>query len=167
MKYQANRNYNSNDLIMTPEPLAKKIVEYFQPTGVVLEPCKGTGHFLKYFPVNSPWCEIVEGKDFFDYYQPVDWIITNPPWSKIRSFLQHSLLLADNVVFLMTINHLWTKARLRDLDRQEFGIREIIMVDTPKEFPQLGFQLGIVHLQGGYDGDIKLTDWRTNLAGRD
>ena len=42
----------------------------------------------------------------------MDWIITNPPWSQIRRFLQHALSLADHVVFLFTINHLWTRARL-------------------------------------------------------
>jgi len=161
MKMQANRDYASNDLIMTPEPLARRIIDYFQPSGIVLEPCRGSGNFYNYMPPNSLWCEITEGKDFMQFRQQVDWIITNPPWSKMRQFLQHSMLLADNIVFLMTINHLWTRARIRDIYSNYFGIVEIIMIDTPEEFPQLGFQLGIVHLKGGYEGDIKLTDWRT------
>ena len=33
MKYQANRNYVSNDSVMTPIPLAKALVEHFQPKG--------------------------------------------------------------------------------------------------------------------------------------
>jgi len=161
MKHQANRNYISNDLIMTPEPLARKIIEYFQPKGVVLEPCKGSGNFYKYMPPGRLWCEITEGVDFTQFHQKVDWIITNPPWSKIRQFLQCSMLVADNVVFLMTINHLWTRARISDIYDSYFGIAEIIMIDTPNNFPPLGFQLGVVHLKGGYEGPVKLTDWRS------
>ena len=160
MKYQPNRNYASNDLIMTPEPLASAIVKHFLPEGEILEPCKGTGNFLKFLPPGTAWCEITEGKDFFSYWEYTDWIITNPPWSQIRTFLLHSMEIAWNVVFLMTLNHLWTKARLRDMTLLEHAIREIILIDTPSEFPQSGFQLGVVHLQKYYTGQITLTDWR-------
>jgi hypothetical protein len=71
-------------------------------------------------------------RDFFAYSQPVNWIVTNPPWSQIRRFLQHALSLADHVVFLMTINHLWTRARQRDIKSAGFGLREIVLFDTPK-----------------------------------
>jgi len=157
MKYQPNRNYVSNDCVMTPEHLAKAIVEHFKPSGKCLEPCKGTGNFLKYLPEGSFWCELSEGKDFFDFNERVDWIITNPPFSKMRAFLNHSLELADNIVFLVTINHLWTKARLRDIFNLNFGIKEICLVNTPKEFPQTGFQLGCIYLKKGYTGDIRFS----------
>ena len=62
--------------------------------------------------------------------------------------------LADNVYFLFTINHLWTKARLRDIKSHNFGIKEICIFDTPKEFQPSGFQCGMVHLQRGYTGEI-------------
>ena len=65
--------------------------------------------------------------------------------------------LANDIVFLITINHLWTKARLRDINEAGFGIKEIMMVNTPKEFPPIGFQLGAIHLQRKWKGDIKLT----------
>jgi hypothetical protein len=146
MKYQPNRNYVSNDDIETPEELAREIVEHFKPSGRILEPCCGNGVFLRYLPSDTDWCEIKRGRDFFKWTERVDWIITNPPWSQIRRFLQHSMEMADHVVFLMTINHLWTRARLRDIHQAGFSIREICTVATPEEFPQLGFQLGVVHL---------------------
>jgi hypothetical protein len=158
MKNQPNRNYKSNDCITTPEYLAKALIEHFKPSGKILEPCKGTGNFLKYLPEGTLWCEISEGRDFYEFNEKVDWIITNPPWSKIRKFLQHSLKIANNVCFLFTINHLWTKARLRDIKEADFGIKEICLFDTPDNFPPLGFQIGMVHLQRGYSGDIKLTE---------
>ncbi len=157
MKSQPNRNYKSNDEVMTPDYLAKRVVEYFRPRGKILEPCSGDGAFLKYFP-NAEWCEINKGKDFFDFNEKVRWIITNPPWSKIRDFLKHSMEISENVVFLMTINHLWTKARLRDIKEAGFGVRKIIMFDTPKEFPQSGFQLGAIQLKKGYRQDIIFMD---------
>lgn len=106
MKNQPNRNYKSNDKIMTPLYLTKLIVNYFNPKGIILEPCKGSGNFLKFLPIHSLWCEIDEGIDFFNFQEKVNWIITNPPWSKVRDFLYHSMELSENIVFLMTINHL-------------------------------------------------------------
>jgi len=162
MKSQPNRDYNSNDVVMTPDKLAYEIIQNFLPTSVLLtgkmlEPCCGNGAFLKYM-TGADWCEINKDRDFFDYDKKVDWIITNPPWSKIRPFLQHSMEVADNIVFLVTVNHLWTKARIRDIKEAGFGIKEIMLVDMPKEFPQSGFQLGAIHLQRDWKGDIKFND---------
>lgn len=156
MKNQPNRNYKSDDVVMTPIDLAERLVRHFEPKGKGLEPCCGSGNILRFLD-NADWCEITKGKDFFDYNGKVDYIFTNPPFSKIRAFLQKSMEVADNIYFLFTINHLWTKARLRDIAEQGFGIAEICIFDTPKEFPQSGFQFGMVHLARGYIGDIKFT----------
>jgi hypothetical protein len=104
------------------------------------------------------WCEIKAGRNFFDWTERVDWIVTNPPWSQIRPFLQHAMRVADNVVFLLTINHVWTKARIRDVQEAGFGIREIVLVDMPATFPQSGFQLGAVHFRRGWRGEIRLSE---------
>ena len=151
---QPNRNYTSDDVVMTPIELAEKLVKYFNPQGKGLEPCCGTGNILKFLD-NADWCEISKGKDFFEYNSKVDYIFTNPPFSKIRKFLQHSMELADNIYFICTINHLWTKARLRDIESAGFGVKEICIFDTPKNFPQTGFQLGMFYIQRGWNGDIR------------
>lgn len=158
MRYQPNRDYDSNDVIQTPVDLARRIAHHFAPTGRVLEPCRGQGHFLRCLPAGTEWCEIAEGRDFFAWSKPVDWIVTNPPWSQIRTFLQHAMTVADNIVFLMTVNHVWTKARIRDITTAGFGIREIALVEMPLTFPQSGFQLGAVHVARGWRGDITLSD---------
>lgn len=150
MKYQPNRNYQSNDVVQTPLHLAQRIVAHFNPHGNILEPCRGEGNFYRFLK-NADWCEISQGVDFFDYNKRVDWIITNPPWSKIRPFLQHAMTVSDNIVFLITINHLWTKARIRDIQNSGFGIKEICLVEMPKSFPQSGFQLGAIHLLRGWN----------------
>jgi hypothetical protein len=155
-------NTKREDCIQTPRRVAGALIQHFYPTGKILEPCKGEGNFIKEIEegidqdfYELDWCEIIDGKDFFNYNKKVDWIITNPPYSKLRRFLQHSLEIADNIVFLTTINHLWLRARIRDIEEADFGIKEIVIFNTPENFPQTGFQIGAFHLQRGYKGDIK------------
>lgn len=158
MRYQANRDYVSNDDIQTPPGLGRQLVAHFAPSGRILEPCAGEGHILDCLPPGSAWCEIKRGRDFFAHDAHYDWIITNPPWSRIRAFLVHSFAHADNVVFLMTVNHVWTKARLREMRSAGFGLREILLVPTPPGFPPTGFQLGAIHYQRGYQGPLGLAE---------
>ncbi len=157
MRSQPNRDYDSNDDVQTPVELAEALVAHFQPTGKILEPCRGDGNFLRFLP-GAQWCEIKEGRDFMDWNDKVDWIITNPPWSQIRAFMAHAMRVSDHVVFLLTINHIWTKARIRDMLAAGFGIRQIVLVDMPPSFPQSGFQLGAVHVARGWTGPIQLTN---------
>jgi len=153
-------NTKREDCVMTPQDLANALVEHFKPHGKVLEPCKGTGNFIRAIEgygqnVSILWCEITEGKDFFNFKDKVDWIITNPPYSKMRKFIQQSMKVSDNIVFLTTINHLWLKARIRDIEKEGFGIKEIVIFETPDSFPQSGFQIGAFYLKKDYIGDIK------------
>lgn len=144
---------NGNDKIYTPDDVAVKIVNHFNPSGRLLEPCRGGGAFTRAMPT-ADWFEIDDGKDFFEADGKWDWIITNPPYSIYRPFMNKSFDVADNVVFLQLINATFYKARLRDIIDKGFGIREMVCVDTPKEFPQFGFQMGCVHYKRGYFGDI-------------
>ena len=94
---------NPNDVVFTPDWLAKQIVNMFPIEGKVLEPCKGEGAFLQYLPDDADWCEIAEGKNYYDYEKKVDWIVTNPPYSDFNRFLDHSFDLADNIVLLVPV----------------------------------------------------------------
>ena len=145
-------NRPEQDVVYTPSYLAKQIVDHFKPTGLILEPCKGGGVFQDL--LNGDWCEIVEGVDFFDYTKSPDWIVTNPPWSMIRQFLEHSFKIeAKNVVYLCNLNALVTKARLNLIKDNGYGIKEFYCVDTPKlNWPQTGFQLAATHIKKGYTG---------------
>jgi hypothetical protein len=66
------------DVVYTPAWCAADMVDHFQPSGRVLDPCKGVGVFLDYLP-DAEWCEITEGRDFFDWHDQVDWVVSNPP----------------------------------------------------------------------------------------
>lgn len=149
---------SGNDVVFTPDDVAKQIVDSLPVMGSVLEPCKGAGAFLRAFEgvksISSvEWCELSEGVDFFDYRGKVGWIITNPPFSKFADFLEHSMRVADNVVFLVTVNHFMTKKRIRLMKEAGFWFRRIEMIPTPKTFPQSGFQVAVVWIKKGYNGE--------------
>ena len=147
-----------NDRIMTPDETAKMIVQHFMPCGRILEPCKGDGAFVRAMP-GCDWCEIDEGRDFLEVRGHWDWIVTNPPWSRIRDFIQHSMEVADNIVFLCLINAWFMSARQRDIAQSRFGLVEVLHVQTPpKPWPQAGFSLGAGWLRRGWSGS---TTFRT------
>ena len=110
------KNTPDKDLVMTPESLAIDIIKHYKPTGKILDPSRGDGAFYNNFDTdNKDWCELSEGKDFFDYNETVDWIITNPPWSLMREFLDHAMKIANDIVYLTSINHYTTKRRISDM----------------------------------------------------
>jgi hypothetical protein len=150
-----------NDNVNTPVELAQRIIGHFSPRGTALDPCRGGGAFYDNLKVycKTDWCEINEGVNFFTAPMPdvrYDWVITNPPWSQMRPFLQKSMQVADNVVFLCLINAFFMKARVRDMLAAEFGMKEILHLATPpKPWPQTGFALGAVHIERGWSGPTK------------
>ena len=63
----------------------------------------------------------------------------------------------DRVYTPATNNHIFAmKARRRDIKEAGFYIREELLVDTPKAFPQSGFQLSAILLTR-QKGDCKIS----------
>lgn len=154
------RNMPSTDLVMTPPELAAEIIQHFPLQGRVLDPARGLGSFYSQLPTTTEnlWCEVREGVNFFTWNDPVDWIITNPPWSLMRRWLSHSFKLAPNIVLLSVLTHFCTRARLRDLAAAGYGLREFYCVPQPKrQWPSSGFQLGAMHIERGYTGPLHFT----------
>lgn len=140
-----------NDMYYTPNDIAKLIVEYFKPTGTILEPCAGNGVFLQYIPT-AKWCEISKGINFFEYKEKVNWIITNPPFSKITPFLIHSMQLANNIVFLINVPALFTIKRVREIHNNNYGIKKILYIKQADTYKHTGRQLAAVYLKRGHTG---------------
>lgn len=159
MKYMPFRNTDTNDIVYTPEDLAQSFVSHFEPKGFGLDPARGRGAFYNAFTGEKDWCEILEGRDFFAYTKKVDYIMTNPPWSLMRKFLNHAYEISDNIYFLVTLSHCFTRARIADMEKAGFNLRELCMCKTPKskEWPTSGLQLGMAWWQRGYKGGINLT----------
>jgi len=150
------------DRVMTPDFLAKFVVDYFKPSGVCLEPCKGEGSIYNYLPEPKLWCEIDDGRDFFDFdvnlYKKIDWIITNPPFSIYDKFLRKCWEVADNVVVVCPLQKLF-KSQNMDKSLVEYGgLKEIVVVGGGHKFNfPFGFLVGFMYFKRGYVGDIKLT----------
>jgi hypothetical protein len=161
-------NAPERDVVLTPPDLAAAVIAHFAPQmrGRALDPAKGAGAFYDALPghLDRYWCEVSEGRDFFEWRAPVDWIITNPPWSKLRAFTQHAMSVSDNIVWLVHMPNITTKARLRDLEEHGFGVAELVWVDTPRGWPQSGFQLVAAHLKRGYSGPWKQSPLNHHVA---
>lgn len=161
-----------NDKVFTNPLFAKRIVDYFQPTGICYDPCRGFlkdkkgkdgGAFYNALPEPKFYSELEEGKDCLDFHEQVDWSITNPPWSAkaYRSVSGHLFSISQNVVLLTRLDvALGTYARLRDSISRGHGLKEIIVCKHEDAgFNPRGFILGVFHWQKNYTGDTKWTYW--------
>ena len=148
-----------NDLVYTPEKIAQHIISSYPLHGKVLDPCRGTGVFYNNFPesVEKDWCEISEGRDFFNYNAHVDWIVSNPPYSILDDFLAHSFEIADNVVYLTPLSKIVSSmGRIRKI--RDFGgcVSIEIMSASSCGFP-FGFPACHAWFKRNYTGDTKIT----------
>jgi len=170
----ANRSGKAtpNDVVLTPVPAANFIVEYLLKRGLsgnILEPCRASEHGSFYSALKGiknstlDWCEIEEGKDFFEYNSHVDWIVTNPPYSIYDDFLLKSLEVANNVVFLCPLNKVFKSKKL-DIKLHEWGgLKEIIMMGSGGSLGwPFGFPCGVLWFKKDYHGPVDFTrayDW--------
>lgn len=144
-----------SDKVYTPDHIAKYIVEFFQPTGKILDPCRGEGAFYKFLPADSFWCEIQEGVDFFEWNTPVDWIISNPPYSNFDEWLDHSYQVAENIVYLIPLYKYFNAwRRVRKLYKWG-GLKHILAIGPGKVLGfSMGNTIGALHIKKNYCGDI-------------
>ena len=143
---------NPNDVVFTPDWLAKQICGMFSISGKVLEPCKGEGAFLKYLPQNTDWCEIADGKNYYDYNEKVDWIVTNPPYSDYNRFLSHSFCLADNIVLLVPVSKMFKSMGTLKSIMDYGGFVSIHTLPASKAGFPFGFPCAIYYLKRNYIG---------------
>lgn len=112
--------------------------------------------------MQKDWCEIDKGRDFFDYKDKVDWIISNPPYSILDEVLEHSFEIADNIVYLVPLSKIFTSlGRIRKI--LNYGnIREIHILSSSKCGFPFGFPACAIWLQKGYYGDTKIKEFIKN-----
>tara|TARA_R100001480_G_C4709790_1_gene178599 strand:+ start:374 stop:946 length:573 start_codon:yes stop_codon:yes gene_type:complete len=105
---------NETDFYPTPSWCYENLEIDWSKFSTAHEPCAGDGRildFLKSKDIDCSYSEITENKDFFDWNGKVDLILTNPPFSLSREFVDHSLENANTVIMLMRINFLGSKKR--------------------------------------------------------
>ena len=108
----------------TPEKIVERMVREFldvqisavkmgniRPPIPVWDPCAGDGRIAKKVRshgVEAIETDIVTGNDFFDYDTPMSPIlITNPPFSKIREFINHAFSIGVMSMALVCSERLW------------------------------------------------------------
>lgn len=152
----------ANDKIYTPLNVAKRIIDlfHFNDDDLILDPFMGQGAFYNQYPdyVNKEWCEIDNGKDFFNYTKKVDWIISNPPYSILDEVLEHSFKIADNVVYLVPLSKVFTSLkRIRGI--LNYGnIKEIHILSASKCGFPFGFPACAIWFCKNYFGDTKIKE---------
>lgn len=151
----------AEDVVLTPDHVAKDMVDFFRPRGVCIDPCKGEGAFLKYLPEGSDWFEIREGKDFFNFEGCADWLVSNPPYSIFEAFMDHSYKVSENIVYLIPVGKLMTSmVKLRKL-YEWGGIKHIRYYGSGRAigFP-FGFPTAAIHVSKGYSGDMGISFYK-------
>lgn len=133
----------------TPNEIAKKLVESIdlQEGDVVYEPFKGEGSFYNAFPSNTinKWTELVEGKDYKDFNETYDWVITNPPFklqetttTRINSFallLEYFTDRAKKGVAFLANDYCFstlTPIRIKNLNNKGWFIHNICVCNIKK-----------------------------------
>lgn len=159
IKSNKTTKQNQTDKVMTNKKIAKKIVDYFKPMGLILEPCRGSGNFYRYFEGLKDWCEIDEKRDFLKYNKKVDWIITNPPYSIYDIFLKKCFEVADNIVLLVPLAKAFKSQKIDKEIEKYGGLKEIILIGSGGDIGfNFGFPVGCLYYQRNYKEDkIKLT----------
>ncbi len=149
-----------SDYVLTPEWCAKDMINFFNPSGKILDPCAGLNKiFYENYPPNSKkdWCEIQSNKNFFEYHEKSDWIISNPPYSIFHEWMKHSYEVADNIVYLLPTFKVFNALGLCRLYKEKGWIKHIRLYDTGKKIEwSRSRPIVAAYFKKGYDGD---TSW--------
>ena len=136
----------SQDFYPTPlsslTPLTERID--FDKVKTFLEPCRGDGRILNLIPKNidTKWCEIRQGVDYFSTtFSGIDLIITNPPFSKSIEFLKKSLKEGSTICYLQRLNWLGSKKR-KDFWNENTPDKLFILSKRPQFKKELGLGEG-------------------------
>jgi hypothetical protein len=119
----------SNDVYYTPESLVRIHLAFIkaQPGERILEPFAGQDAYFKLFPEYFKeckyfWTEIERGRDFFNWNAPVDIIVSNPPFSKIKQVLEKSVSLSPRIISYLIGHMNLTTSRLEFMNKHNYGL---------------------------------------------
>jgi len=143
------------DVVYTPDWVAKDMIDFFKPSGRILEPCAGDGVFLKYLPPETEWCEIEKGRDFYKWHTAVDWVFGNPPFKEFSVWFSHTITFAKEICYVIPLNKPFNSGKMF-LEWFYWG-KPVHMRYYANGgalgFP-IGFACGAVHFQRGYTGPM-------------
>ena len=130
---------HANDVFITPRGLAKQHIEMVEEefpdeTATWLDPCKNSGSYYNQFPnnVKKEYCEILEGKNFFDYQGSPDVICDNPPYSLLDKWFKKVIEINPQVYStLIGVGNL-TARRIEMFEKAGYGISRLKMLKVFK-----------------------------------
>jgi hypothetical protein len=151
----------SNDVFYTPEDLAQEIIAMcpLEEGDMVLDPWAGEDVFYDNYPsfVTKEWCEITRGRDWNDHEGEVDWIISNPPYSKFKEIFEKLPTKCRKGVCLIMGGHSLTRKRVEVMEEAGFYITylELFLVKKWGGFTQI-----VVLFEKGKPECRKLSKWQ-------
>ncbi len=151
------------DVFYTPDKLAIKLIKSIniKPDDILFDAFKGKGVFYDNYPSGNKkeWCEITDNKDFFEYKNKVDWIITNPPYSIIDKVMNHSAEICNKGFGYLIGQGNLTSKRIEDMNKKGFILTKIIML---KVFKWYGMSYWVVFERKDGENIIEIdrTVWR-------
>ena len=100
-----------NDVFFTPQTVVDIHLKIVQPlvdeNDIILDPFYGQGAYYnsysKYFNKNNKfdYTEITLNKDFYDYNEKIDVIVSNPPFSQFNKVIDHCIKLKPHTISLI------------------------------------------------------------------
>lgn len=150
ISHSIKKRNSPKDVFYTPETLVKEhlelIMEYTKEEDKWFDPFYGEGVYYNAFPTNiKKYTEIAMGKDFFDFKDEVDMIVSNPPYSMIDKVLEHSVSLKPRVIsYLIGMGNLTAK-RIEYMNKQGYGLAKLYIT---KVFKWYGMSFIIVFVKG-------------------
>lgn len=149
-----------NDVFYTPRDLARSLIEMvdFDSEDFICDPFKGKGAFFDQIKSKKKdWQEINLGRDFFEYDEIYDWIISNPPFSKTNQILEETVRRSRKGFAYIFPTYQISYRRLKMLESFGFYLNKIVYFQNPKEW-NIGFQMAFYIFKKKRSDSIKLVD---------
>lgn len=150
-----------NDFYPTPHSIVQLLANYTDWTApFVWEPCAGDGRLVealqaRLFKVIAT--DISQGQDFFDFKEaPCPHLMTNPPFKKIRPFIDHAFAIGVERMVLVCPERLWAcKVGWEQFHRHR-----------PARFINLNYREDYLGKGGSPDRALAISIWESPNASR-
>lgn len=133
--HQIKHREKPNDEFITPQALADELVQLVpvKSTDIICDNAYGTGVFMRSFDKIDVAIRH-STKDFFNWHTQQDWFITNPPYSALDRWLNHSCQYATKgFAYLLGLHNL-TPRRIEMCEQKGFKITHIHLCKVFKWF---------------------------------
>ena len=124
-----------NDKIYTPDLVVDLMLEFcdYKEGQNVLECCKGKGAIYNKLKEPKSYCEIDEDIDFFLEKGFYDICISNPPYSILDKWLQHTYKVCNKFCYIIG-HYSLTPKRIETMNNNNFYITKMLLTKIPSWF---------------------------------